>query len=180
MRGCERNWKMSETSTDQTHSEKWNKIKRNWANARLAHEGMMLEKIRRQNRIAELDARNAMTGETENTEGWPQTDGKGDDMGVSIGNENHYHYPEPPTLAPSPPESRPSPEPEPQPTPALKKPLSKLAKVGIIAALSTGSAGVGMAIPLIADALNPETPAVAPDANTWIEYDIEKWVPTET
>jgi len=88
---------------------------------------------------------------------------------------------QPVAVAPAPaPAPQPIPQPQPEPQPTSKKPLSNLAKVGIIAALSTGSAGVGMAIPLIADALKPEPPpAVAPDANTWIEYDIEKWVPEE-
>ncbi len=61
-----------------------------WMQARLAHEGMMLDKIQQQNkRVLEL-ADAARTG-TIGKESAASTEG--DDMGVSIGNkEYHYHY----------------------------------------------------------------------------------------
>ena len=52
----------------------------------------MLDKIQRQQRFVEVDARNAMTGDVENTNGLP-----GDDMGVSIGNESHHYHPQKPS-----------------------------------------------------------------------------------
>jgi len=65
-----------------------------------------------------------------------------------------------------------------QPTEKQKqKQLSKLAKAGIVAALLAGGAGGGAAIPLIADAMKPDQAATTPAADTWIEYDIEKWQP---
>ena len=77
-------------------------VAKHWPRARLAHEGMMLDKINRQNRIAEIDARNAMTGKHDDTEGWP--DQEDDSMGVDIGDSIvHNHYP-PPQAAPQPPQ----------------------------------------------------------------------------
>lgn len=55
-----------------------------------AHEGMMLEKIMRQNRIVEIDARNAMTNKPDDVEGWPSVEDT--DMSVKVGDEVHNHY----------------------------------------------------------------------------------------
>lgn len=67
-------------------------VAKHWPRARLAHEGMMLEKIQRQQRCVEVNARNAMTGDTTDTDGWPEED---DEMGVKIGDEIHHHHPKP-------------------------------------------------------------------------------------
>lgn len=51
---------------------------------RQAHEGMMLEKIQRQNKIVADDVKERL--------GQSASEGEADEMGVSIGNETHYHY----------------------------------------------------------------------------------------
>jgi hypothetical protein len=51
---------------------------------------MMIDKIERQNRIVEIDARNAMTNEPANIDGWPDM-GEGS-MGCRIGDEIHNHH----------------------------------------------------------------------------------------
>jgi hypothetical protein len=65
-------------------------VAKHWPRTRLAHEGMMLEKINRQNRIVETLARNTMTGDTADVTGWPGNEGD-DAMGVNIGDHIHYH-----------------------------------------------------------------------------------------
>ena len=64
------------------------KLLRNWMFARLGHEGMMLGKIVRQNRMVEDLARCAATGDLSKM-GETMDE---DDTGVSIGNETHNHY----------------------------------------------------------------------------------------
>lgn len=63
---------------------------RNWALTRLGHEGLMLDKIQRQNKIVE----NTVKGLQKDSNMTASDDGE-DDTGVSIGNEtrteNHYH-----------------------------------------------------------------------------------------
>lgn len=54
---------------------------------RQAHEGMMLGKIMRQNKIIEDQVRSSV-GELNDGEGGDMDD----DMGLNIGNETHYHY----------------------------------------------------------------------------------------
>jgi len=52
----------------------------------------MLDRINRNQKCVEVLARNAMTGDMQNTKGWP-TEEEGDDMGVNIGDHVHYHGP---------------------------------------------------------------------------------------
>lgn len=73
-------------SSDDKPSLTWReKFLRNWMHTRLAHEGMMLDKIGQQTKRALAVADMARTG---NFAAAP--DGE-EDMGVSIGNEVHYH-----------------------------------------------------------------------------------------
>jgi len=69
-------------------------VAKHWPRVRLGHEAVILNKIERQNRIVETLARNSMTGEMQDTTGWPDSEGD-DRMGVKIGDriENHYHLP---------------------------------------------------------------------------------------
>jgi hypothetical protein len=69
----------------------WNeKFKRLWLQMRLGHEGMMLDKIQRQNQIVEQLAKGAQVGKFNGDLG------TGRPSGVAIGNETkhetHYHY----------------------------------------------------------------------------------------
>lgn len=65
-----------------------------WAMTRLAHEGMMLDKIQRQSRIVEDSVKHLQKEagiSTEEPE--PQGDEESEQMGVSIGNKvTHQHY----------------------------------------------------------------------------------------
>ena len=61
----------------------------------LSHEGMMLESIQRGLRIREVAARNEITGDRTNLDGWPGHEGD-DAVGVSIGDHIHYHVQAPP------------------------------------------------------------------------------------
>lgn len=126
---------MSEASSLPT--TKWDKLKRNWANARLGHEGMMLEKIMRQNRFVEVSARNAMTGTPGDTNGLPSMSGEGDDMGVNIGNEIHYHVTSPQTE----PAAKTGETPLSLMTPSL---MSKAMPYALAAALGLGGIALGM------------------------------------
>ncbi len=63
---------MSESPQESTLPPEGNAVKqgvdwvaKHWVRVRLAHEGMMLEKIQRQNRIVEVNARNTMTGKVD-------------------------------------------------------------------------------------------------------------------
>ena len=138
----------------------------------------MLEKIQRQNRIAEIDARNAVTGDL-STDGWPKTDGEGDDMGVSIGNRvnhNHYYHAQPatePTTATAPPAPASPAETEP-PKPDASSAWKKAAAAATLLAAATGGGIGGLGL---AEWLNDDVPAAATTPDTWIEYDIQKWVP---
>ena len=63
----------------------------NWANLRLGHEAMMLDKIQRQNRIVEDTVR----GQQKDL-GYESTLDQDDEMGVSVGNKiTHIHQQEP-------------------------------------------------------------------------------------
>lgn len=66
-------------------------VGKHWPRVRLAHEGWMLDKIARQQRIVEVTARNTMTGNMKDTSGLP-IDEEDDRMGVRIGDEISNHY----------------------------------------------------------------------------------------
>lgn len=134
------------------------KFSQNWADTRLAHEGMMLDKIQRQTQIVEQLAAQTRDGKFSSGE-VPAT--PEDDMGVSIGNEIHNHYP-----AATPPEDRP---PE-VATPTIEaQPVGSLAKWILAASLLLGGAtGAGVAV-LINQARSPDPPTTTPhvvDTNT--------------
>ena len=138
-------------------------VAKHWPRIRLGHEGFMLDKIQRGARIAEVSARNAMTGDMSNTDGWPGHTG-GDAMGVSIGDTIHYHAPHQPADQPSQSPSR---------TPgALAKWLGPLV---LVAAGATGGAGV----PWLLGAYEQQQPATMEhtDTDTTRRIDIEKFVP---
>lgn len=68
------------------------KITKDWAGVRLAHEAMMLDKINKQNQRVFALADQTMTGKFEPTAAPPAS---GDDVGINVGNESkeyHYHY----------------------------------------------------------------------------------------
>lgn len=156
----------AETSPQDRVSDKWDKLRLDWARARLGHEGMMLEKIQRQNRIAELNARNAVTGDL-STDGWPRTDGEGDDMGVSIGNTVHNHYPTP----------QPTAQPNSQSSTEQTSTPSNWKRTAALVALSalTGGGTIGTIAGLWPQSAI-EQPA-SPQSNV---YDVEKWVPPKS
>ncbi len=123
----------------------------------------MLEKIQRQNRIVEIDARNAMTGKVDDVTDWPP--GSEDEkMGVDIGDtiNNYYSMPSPPPTTPPPqPESR----------------IPKLLKTAVLSAALLGSGGIGAAIPWMLGMFdNPLPPAAAVDYTDGY-MEVEKWQP---
>ena len=123
-----------------------NWVAKNWGRLRLGHEGFMLDKIMRQQRFVEQDARNAMTGDTNGDEYLPDPDGD-DAMGVNIGDHIHYH------TAPESKEAQPEQQ-QPRAAPATGK-----AKAALLAAgLATGLIG-GSAIPWLAGAYDKTQPA---------------------
>ena len=113
-------------------------VAKHWPRVRLAHEGVMVDRVQRVQRIGEVVARNTMTGKTKDASGWPG-DTEGDAMGVSIGDTVHNHYP--------------------APTPA-KKPMRTAAKVAAAAALLAAGVGAGTGVPWALGMLNSRPPAV--------------------
>ena len=120
-------------------------VAKHWPRARVAHEGMMLDKMQRQNRIVEVAARNSMTGNMSDLDGWPG--GEGDDgMGVSIGDNIHHHY------APQPSEPAQSNAASPSTPSASKWMKTALLAMALLSgpallamALLSGTVGVGLA-----------------------------------
>lgn len=143
-------------------------VAKHWPRVRLAHEGVMLDRVQRVQRIGEISARNAMTGKVDDTSGWPSNE-EGDKMGVKIGDEIHHHY------APEPP-----PEPEPEPTPEPDK-VNPLAQLALYTALLFSGAGA-VAIPLwLAGNFDREQPVIESpspvDVDTTRKIEIEVWRP---
>ena len=130
----------------------------------------MLEKIQRQNRIVEVNARNTMTGKVDDTEGWPES---GDDsMGVDIGDQIHNHYyPAPPAPIETPA------QPKSKPTGSLLK------NAVVVAALLYMGAGTWAAGLLLKDAWNKppvvEAPAPVERSDKWLGVRTEKWAGPE-
>jgi hypothetical protein len=128
-------------STEMTDPQR-EKFLLNWMQTRLAHEGMMLNKILRQNRIVEQLA--AQTREGKFSGGQTPSDLEGEDMGVSIGNETHNHY-----------EGGP-------------RPIGLLGKLIVAASLLAGGAGAGV---LISELLSADLPpAVDTDTATDVAF----------
>ena len=109
-------------------------VAKHWPRIRLGHEGMMLEKIDRQNRIAQTLARNSMTGNMGDVAGWPGDEGD-DKMGVSIGDHVHYHQ----SVEPRPPAT----VPPATPAPTAESPWSQWLPYIMAAALGAGGYYVG-------------------------------------
>lgn len=109
-------------------------VAKHWPRIRLGHEGFMLNKIDRQARIVETIAKNAMTGDTQNTEGWPD-ESEEDEMGVKIG-DTIYNFNEAPPAPPSPP----------APTEAAPPQRSRWGPVAVAASMGFASAMLGNAI----------------------------------
>ena len=123
-----------------------------WTRVRLGHEGLMLDKIQRQNRIVEIDAKNAAagkSGKTADLEDWPSN--RGDDaMGVKIGDEIHHHYPPPPEAP-------------------VQKTAGTLAKIALTAALLGTGAGGGVLVPWLLGAFGGGDKPTAVDTDTQYE-----------
>lgn len=108
---------VTELNGEQIKPLSWQeRLKKNWADVRLAHEGMMLDKIGKQNQIVRDSIRKIQGGDMQS---------EGDDMGVNIGNEIHYHQ-------------------ESQTNSPIKSLASKLAPY-VIGALGAGVVGIGVA-----------------------------------
>jgi hypothetical protein len=128
---------------------------------------MMLEKIQRQNRIVEIDARNAMTGKVGDVTDFPSSKGKGNEMGVDIGDTIHNYYP------PAPPEPPPAVAVQPK-----SRVLKRLAKAAIAAALVGSGVGAGAAIPFLLGMFDKNPPPAAVDYTDGY-MEVEKYVPTQ-
>ena len=134
-------------------------LKKHWANVRLGHEAYMLDKIQRQNRIVEVNARNTMTGSnSDDVDGWPEDE----EMGVSIGNTINYSLPQ--SAAP-------------QPAASPDRSLASRLLPWVAAAGLLGTTGFGAAaIALLANRLPP--PAVVDtDTDTDTQYAVGFGVP---
>jgi len=121
-------------------------VGKHWPRVRLGHEGVMLARVQRVQRIGELIAKNAITGKVDNTDGWP--DGEGNEMGVDIGDEIHNHY------YPA--------APEPEKPAKASGIVGTLAKAALAAALLGSGAGVGVGVPWLLGMFKQEQPAAVP------------------
>jgi len=81
-------------ATEETWREK---VAKNWINTRLAHEGMMLDKIQRQGALVRRLIRKTQNGTLGTATDEPEDAVEADDVGVMIGNEIHNHYGQQPT-----------------------------------------------------------------------------------
>jgi len=173
---------MSDAPQDSTATVEQNGLKaglewvgKNWGKLRLAHEGVMVDRVQRVQRIGEVLARNTMTGDLANTSGWPG-EKEGDPVGVAIGDSitNNHYYPA---------EQPPKPEPPPievvreDQTAVSQKPLGTLAKAAVAAALLGTGVGGGVAVPWLAGMFAAKPPAVDAPADTTRKVIVEKWLP---
>ena len=149
---------MSNVPQDSTKSTETNLawVRRMWGRNVLAHEGIMLDRIQRVQRISEVLARNTMTGEMKDTTGLPDGS-EGDGMGVEIGDRvtNHY-YGQVET-------------PQEPPAAAAKKPMGAISKAALAAAILGPWAGVGVWI--LSQALSPPPPPVETPVDTDTQYE---------
>jgi hypothetical protein len=129
------------------------KFELNWARMRLGHEGMMLEKIQRQNRIVEHLA--AQTRDGKFTGGPVPSVPEGEDMGVSIGNETHNHYAGAP------------------------KSLGSLGKLVVAASLLAGGGGVGALVSQLLPSNPPLPPPAVVDTDTITDVAFPKESPDD-
>lgn len=133
-------------------------IAKYWPRIRLGHEGLMLEKIARQNRIVETLARNTMSGNMGDVTGWPGN-AEEDAMGVNIGDHIHYHKAEPAPASP----------------PVAESQLSKWLPYAVAAALAVGGYYLGRQSPTIPVVLRP-TPAA--DKNSY-GIELQHYIPVD-
>ncbi|MFH1184690.1 MAG: hypothetical protein V1755_06580 [Chloroflexota bacterium] len=149
-------------------------LKQNWANVRLAHEAMMLDKLQHDGRLIRRLARKTQDGTLGQATAEPE-DAEGDEMGVSIGNTIYYGQPNPvPTTSPPPPVT-PAPAPVTEPAgPSAATPLWKkaLATAALVGAGATG----GVGIPAAYQALWPAEQQVQPAG---YGLDVEKFLPSQ-
>lgn len=129
------------------------KFELDWARTRLGHEGMMLEKIQRQNRIVEQLA--AQTRDGKFTGGPVPSVPEDEDMGVSIGNETHNHYA------------------------ATPKSLGSLGKLIVAASLLAGGAGAGLLATQLLPSDPPPVPPATVDTDTVTDVTFPEEVPRE-
>lgn len=129
---------------------------------RVAHVGMMLEKMQRQNRRVERLEKFAATGEVADLE-VPANEEDG--MGVNIGNENHYHVelkepPASPTVTPA----------QPVPVPTASTGNGMLPTLLVGAAMLAGGAGLGY---IVNDLLRPTPADTTPSPTTGTDLDTD-------
>lgn len=127
--------------TDVTEGEPWReKFKRQYLQLKMGFEGMMLDKIMKQNAIARdvaIRTANGTIGQMQSGEG-----AEGDDMGIRIGDEINHHY-----------------HSEPQP-PAVNHSIGTLGKVAIAAGLVGAGAVPGAVAAYMLT--RPEPPHIQP------------------
>lgn len=131
---------------------------------RVAHMGMMLDKVNRQNRRVERYEKFAATGNVKDLDAPESED---EDMGVAIGNEYHYHVQQPTTTTSAQ---------TPAPTVA-EKAKSGFGKFVMAAALGAGSLGAGaagMALYNWATTNKPTTTITQPASKFDYRYSIEQ------
>ncbi len=150
------------------HGVDW--VAKHWPRVRLGHEGMMLEKIQRQNRIVEITARNTMTGKVDDVADWPSSEGE--KMGVEIGDHvthNHY-YDKQMALA-----ALAGKDVAEQSAP--KKAPGILAKAAIVVALAGSGGAAGVAIPWLMGMFDKPPPPSVPAAVDYSDgyMEVEKW-----
>jgi len=139
------------------------KLKRNWANTRLAQEAVMLDQMQKQNGLVRRLVRKTQDGSLgTRTEEPEDAEAAGEaEMGVMVGNEIHYHYPSPAT---------PEAVPEAAAKPAASSGLSKLATAGVLAAAIGGGGGLGALVAQLVRPADTAAPTAAVDADT--QYDL--------
>lgn len=137
-----------------------NWIRRQWANVRLGHEAVMVDRIQRVQRIGEIAARNAVSGKTGDITDWPGS-AKGEEMGVDIGDKvvHHHYYGK----------AKSSRNGE-----AVKEtPVGKLVKGAIAAGLIASGVGLGVAVPWALGAFNQLPPPTEAPADTTTQIEVE-------
>jgi hypothetical protein len=156
-------------TTDDTWREKF---KRHWLQLRgLGWQGMMLDKVMRQNAMT----RNLAQRVADGTLGKEQAGGAvvEDDMGIRIGDEIvNYHYAPPTVPLTSDPQPQPPSAPPPA-APAASGTTPTWLKAALVGAGVAGLVGGGAAIPIVADWLGgDDKPAVvSPDTDTSVTLD---------
>lgn len=161
-----------EEPNPQLQPKSWpDQFKRLLVLTRLAHDGVMISKLQRQNRIVEDLAKRSANG----TIG--QKSEAGDEMPeddtVSIGNEYHYHYQggEPTAQAQPTPPAQPAQAPATPAAPATPSDAMSTLSKGLLAAALVGSGMGGLAVGSLLS--QPGTPpAASTDTDTDTRTDV--------